>query len=315
MAYKSSPRGDRPVSLIGVHSAEGARTARSLAAFFWDDDTQASSHVGIDATETLPYVPYDRAAWTMRKANPISDNAEVCGFARWTRAQWLSTGVVDGVTNPRAMLDRLADWIRDRCRARGIPTAKLTVRQLADGHWGVIAHADWTFASTAIYGAQDGTHTDPGTNFPWDYVMNRVQGADDMQADEREALFMLRDQLRAPTHWQVQNGWLASSFSYANTLLPQILSAVTALANGSIDQETVVTRMVQASRDATQAAIADILTPGLTELKDLIDKDNAEQARMAADALIDRLASLQGTDPQPAGAGPLPTVDMTTRPR
>jgi len=167
MAIPSSPRGSRPVIWAAVHSAEGARTARNLGSYF-NSGVDASSHVGIDPTETLPYVSYDRAAWTLRSGNPISDNAEICGFSRWTRAQWLSTTPVDGVTNPRAMLDRTADWIAARCLARGIPMVKLTVADVRAGRPGVLGHADYTNATG------DGTHWDPGPNFPWDYVMTRA---------------------------------------------------------------------------------------------------------------------------------------------
>lgn len=169
MAYKSSPRGVRPVSLVAGHTAEGARTAASLGAYFWKPEIQASSHVGIDAGATLNYVGYDRAAWTLRSGNPISDNAEICGFARWTRAQWLSTAMVDGCANPRAMVDRFADWVGSRCRARDIPIRKLSPAQVAAGWSGVIGHIDWTL------GMRDGSHTDPGGGFPWDYVITRAQ--------------------------------------------------------------------------------------------------------------------------------------------
>lgn len=178
MAYKSSPRGTRPVSLLAIHTAEGARTARALAAYFWRDDIAASSHDAVDAHETIHMVPYERAAWTLRSGNPISDNLELCGFARWTRGQWLSTGVVDGVGNPRAMLDRTAAWIRARARARGIPMHKLSVTELGQGLWGVIAHADWTEAKS------DGTHWDPGPGVPWDYVMDKATETNDDEEDD-----------------------------------------------------------------------------------------------------------------------------------
>lgn len=168
MSYKSSPRGTRPVSLLAVHTAEGARTARSLAAYFYRPDIMASSHDAIDGHETIHMVPYHRAAWTLRSGNPISDNVELCGFAGWNRGQWLSTGVVDGVGNPRAMLHRLAAWIRARAAARNIPLRKLSITQVAAGKWGVIGHHDWTIAKN------DGTHWDPGPGFPWDYVMSLV---------------------------------------------------------------------------------------------------------------------------------------------
>jgi hypothetical protein len=166
--YKSSPRGIRPVSLIAIHSAEGARTARSLGAYFSQSDVEASSHVGIDAVETLQYVPYDRAAWTLRSGNPISDNAELCVFSRWVRAQWLSTGTVDGCVNPRAILSRAAVWARSRAIARGIPLQHLTPVQVGQGLWGLIAHRDWTI------GMRDGTHIDVGTEFPWDVFLAEV---------------------------------------------------------------------------------------------------------------------------------------------
>jgi hypothetical protein len=170
MAYKSDPRGSRAVRIVGIHTAEGARTAASLGSYFFQAATQASSHVGIDAGNTFQYVPYDRSAWTMRSANPISDNAELCGFAHWTREQWLSTATADGCANPRAILDRTAAWIRSRCLARGIPIRKLTPAQVAAGQSGVIAHWDWTL------GMHDGTHTDPGGGFPWDYVIAQASG-------------------------------------------------------------------------------------------------------------------------------------------
>jgi hypothetical protein len=170
MAYKSSARGRSPVRLITGHTAEGARTARSLAKYFWRDDIMASSHVGIDAHEILPMVSYDRAAWTLRSGNPISDNAEMCGFARWSRAQWLSTGTVDGCVNPRQIVRNFAAWAKSRCLARGIPIRKLTVAQTASGQAGLIHHADWTEAM------RDGSHWDCGPGFPWDIVLEDING-------------------------------------------------------------------------------------------------------------------------------------------
>lgn len=168
MAYKSDPRGTRAVRLVAVHTAEGARTAASLGSYFAQTSTQASSHVGIDAGATLQYVDYSRSAWTIRSGNPISDNAELCAFAAFSRAQWLNSAPVNGCANPLAILDRTAAWIRSRCLARGIPIRKLTPAQVAAGQAGVIGHVDWTL------GMHDGTHTDPGGGFPWDYVINRA---------------------------------------------------------------------------------------------------------------------------------------------
>ncbi|MCK2242136.1 MULTISPECIES: N-acetylmuramoyl-L-alanine amidase [unclassified Crossiella] len=166
-----SGRGGARVRLVVVHTAEGARTVEALGRFF-QGKTQASSHVGIDDHRIEQYVPYDRAAWTLRSGNPVSDNAELCGFARWDRAEWLR--------HPR-MLDLTAAWIWQRCSARGIPIRKLTPAQVAAGESGVCGHHDWT------EGMKEGSHWDPGPHFPWDLVMAKAgdsTGGDDVSYDD-----------------------------------------------------------------------------------------------------------------------------------
>lgn len=175
-----SSRGSGRVRLVVIHSAEGARDRISLGKYF-QGGVNASSHVGIDAGGAEQYVPYDKSAWTLLNGNPISENAELCAFARWTRAQWLSEETVDGVANPKRMLDNAAAWIRERCLANDIPIRKLTPAQVDQGLAGVIGHADWTYSNVG-----QGDHTDPGSNFPWDYVMARAseqEVEDDMSWD------------------------------------------------------------------------------------------------------------------------------------
>lgn len=206
--YKSSPRTDRPVTLVCIHTAEGARTARSLAAFFQRSDVYASAHAAVDANETLQMVPYSRAAWTLRSGNPISDNLEICGFARWTRAQWMSTGTVDGCVNPRRMLHRTADWIASRCTARGIPVRHLTLTQVRAGSEGVIHHDDWTKAM------RDGTHWDVGTGFPWDYVLELARGTeeDEMTPADRELLESIKKRAELAHYQAILNGRVLRAF-------------------------------------------------------------------------------------------------------
>jgi hypothetical protein len=70
------------------------------------------------------------------------------------------------------MLELTAQWIRERCQARGIPIRKLTPAEVAAGKAGVCGHVDWTV------GMKDGSHTDPGTSFPWDHVMALANGGE-----------------------------------------------------------------------------------------------------------------------------------------
>ena len=157
-----SSRNGATVKYVVIHTAEGARTAASLGNYFSNPSVDASSHVGIDNGTIEQYVSYDRAAWTLLNGNPVSDNAELCAFARWSRDEWFQN---------QGMLDRAAQWIADRCRARGIPIRKLTPGQIDAGWSGVIGHADWTYSAIG-----QGDHTDPGPNFPWDYVISKAQG-------------------------------------------------------------------------------------------------------------------------------------------
>lgn len=172
-----SSRGSSRVRLVVIHSAEGARDRISLGKYF-QGGVNASSHVGIDAGGVEQYVPYDKSAWTLLNGNPISENAELCAFARWTRAQWLSEETVDGVANPKRMLNNAAAWIRERCLANDIPIRKLTPAQVDQGLAGVIGHADWTYSNVG-----QGDHTDPGPNFPWDYVMARAAEGQESEDD------------------------------------------------------------------------------------------------------------------------------------
>lgn len=176
-----SRRSGKPVRLVVVHTAEGARTIEGLGGYFQLASSQASSHVGIDASGVEQYVPYSESSWTLRSGNSISDNAELCAFAQMTREQWLSEETVTfyhrvlrrnvTVDDPMEVLRRTAAWIAERCATRDIPLRKLTPAEVAEGKAGVIGHVDWT------RGARDGTHTDPGDGFPWDVVMELAGAA------------------------------------------------------------------------------------------------------------------------------------------
>jgi len=168
MAPSSSRNGAR-VLWVTIHTAEGIRKAADLKAFF-DRATDRSAHAVADDQALIENcVPYDRAAWTLRNGNTRSDNLELCGFAAWTRDEWL--------TNHKGMLNFAADWARSRCLARGIPIVKLSPADVAAGKSGVIGHVDYTL------GTHDGTHTDPGPGFPWDYVIARA-GQDQQQESD-----------------------------------------------------------------------------------------------------------------------------------
>jgi hypothetical protein len=159
----SSSRSGRNVIWVCVHTAEGIRKATDLRAFFERSKDSSAHAVADDVTLLDNLVSYSQAAWTLRNGNSRSDNLELCGFASWSRDEWL--------TNHKGMLNNAAAWIKTRCIARGIPIRKLDAAGVRRGDAGVIGHVDYT------NGTGDGTHWDPGPGFPWDYVITRAAGA------------------------------------------------------------------------------------------------------------------------------------------
>lgn len=178
MTLKSSSRNGAKITKIVGHTAEGARTKESLFRYFDQPDVMASSHSGIDADGVAYWVPRARAAWTLRNGNPYSVNAEICGFARWTRAQWLSTGTVDGCKNPRKMIRNFAAWIVGEAKALGIPLHRLSVSEWRQGNKGYADHDTYTKATG------DGSHWDVGKGFPWDVLAVDITALTAPQKDD-----------------------------------------------------------------------------------------------------------------------------------
>jgi len=174
-----SSRNGTTVTGVCIHTAEGPTDATALGNYFAQSSVQVSSHDGADDTKRVHYVDYQYEAWTLRNGNSWSDNLEMCGFASWTRDQWLQ--------HP-GMIQQAASWVAERCHARNVPPVRLTPADIKAGRRsGYFAHWDYTL------GTGDGTHWDVGTSFPWDIFGGLVQAAyngteDDMTPDESAAL-------------------------------------------------------------------------------------------------------------------------------
>lgn len=166
---KSSPRGSVPISLIAIHTNEGNnplnvfpdRTAEDLAAYLDRPSTIASYHKIVDDDSTVHYLPDNVASWSIRSGNSRSLNLCMTGWARWSREEWLSHS---------SMLQHAALLVREWCMKYRIPLSKISPVQVGQNHSGICGHIDWTL------GKRDGTHTDPGTGFPWDVFIRYVVG-------------------------------------------------------------------------------------------------------------------------------------------
>lgn len=148
----------KEVDWLVLHSAEGAKDEVDLGRYF-AGTTAGSSHAGIGQDGGYAsYVNYSDSAWCAPPLNQEAEHLEICGFAKWTRAQWLA--------QPK-MLETVAKWIAWRCTVRRIPIR--FVKLPSRGTSGVTGHKQ----VNNVYHKSD--HWDPGPNFPWDVVIARAQ--------------------------------------------------------------------------------------------------------------------------------------------
>ncbi|HLS32337.1 MAG TPA: N-acetylmuramoyl-L-alanine amidase [Brevibacterium sp.] len=118
-----------------------------------------SYHVVIDAdgrsgrendNEFIPWA----AGWT---GNRIGLHVSLAGRAAFTRAQWLARG---------DQLAELARWLAHESKLNDIPLEVVPVAGIRGNGRGVGSHADIARAYP-----HETDHTDPGPEFPWDYVL------------------------------------------------------------------------------------------------------------------------------------------------
>lgn len=156
---RSSRGGVRP-SLIVLHSTEshnrpGVSDLEGLASFF-DGPVQASSHIANDAEgNDIRMVPDEEKAWTQANYNPSSLSIEQIGFAATTRDEWYR--------GASRQLANSARWIAYWSLKHGIPIRRAWTVAGGIQRSGVASHRQ--------LGASGGGHTDPGTGYPFKYVL------------------------------------------------------------------------------------------------------------------------------------------------
>lgn len=148
------------VIYLALHTAEGSTTVTALGRYF-AGTTAGSSNAGVDSTGAYAeYVTYNNTPWTNPPVNSASDTLEICGFAKWTRAEWLA--------KPK-LLEAVAHWIAWRAAVRGIPIRLISGAEAAAKKPGVLDH------KRINDGFHKSDHKDVGPNFPWDRVIPRAQ--------------------------------------------------------------------------------------------------------------------------------------------
>lgn len=169
-------RDGRSVQYVVIHytaGSEGRASAENGAAYDQRRTDGTSTHYFHDQDSTVQCVlTQDRANAALHKGNRLGVQHELCGTAQ-TRAQWLDAAS-DGT------LWRAARQAARDCRKYGLPVRRLSVAETRAAWYapagqrprGIVGHVDVTYA----YPEDGGDHTDPGTDFPWDVLLERVAG-------------------------------------------------------------------------------------------------------------------------------------------
>lgn len=163
------PRRNRPVTRIGIHCTQtGEETAPGVANYFKRQSSKASAHFVIDTDEIIQCVSVFHTAWAMPHVNADGIHLEFCGYAGWSRAQWLKKAD-QTLTWGAALTAELIHGMR----YMGSPfeIRELRDREVKDyrGH-GLIRHST---ASRLL--KPNAGHTDPGDGFPMDVFLERVK--------------------------------------------------------------------------------------------------------------------------------------------
>ncbi|CAM3483897.1 peptidoglycan DD-metalloendopeptidase family protein [Tsukamurella hominis] len=135
-----------------LHTQEGDGSAEGLAAFCNNSANSASYHYTIRDGIVCDVVDTDYASWSVLDANSRTINLCFAGsFAGWSRAQWLA----------REGDIRVAAWlaVQDARKYGFAVTVLAPPYRVADGL------SDHKYVTQAL---RIGSHTDVGSNFPWD---------------------------------------------------------------------------------------------------------------------------------------------------
>lgn len=160
-------RGATKIDAFFLHTQEGGggdSAAEDLAKYLGNPANQVSYHYAISQASdsgvtVVDVVDTDKASWSVLSANNRSINLCFAGSrASWTREQWMKQANALDVAAYLAVQD---------CEKYDIPT-----KVIAPPYTGRIPGISDHRYVTKVLG--DGTHTDVGDGFPWDYFTERV---------------------------------------------------------------------------------------------------------------------------------------------
>ena len=156
-----------PTQLLVLHSGEcplRGGYAQSLTNWANTTAVEASWHWFVDPIALVSMVDPLYAAWHASEANPMSEGFEQAGYARFSRAEWLTAEGLKQIEN-------LAWLMAQRAKLNGIPMKWLTTDQVT----AITNGRDRTTKGFCLHRQIDPeTRTDPGDNYPFDVLTARI---------------------------------------------------------------------------------------------------------------------------------------------
>lgn len=156
----------RQIRLIVIHameSPETSKTAENVARFFQQPERPVSAHLCIDNDSIVQCVLDNDVAFAAPGANSDGVHLELAGFSKQTREQWLDDF-------GRLLIEQAAEAAAQYSLKFDIPIKHLTNAELANkSNKGIVGHVQ----VSEVF--RKSTHTDPGSGFPWDVFIERVQ--------------------------------------------------------------------------------------------------------------------------------------------
>lgn len=156
-----------PTQLLVLHSGESPLRggyAQSLTNWANTTAVQASWHWFVDPIAIVAMVHPNYAAWHASEANPMSEGFEQSGYARFSRAEWLTA---EGLKQ----VDNLAWLMAQRAKANGIPMRWLTTAQVT----AITSGRDRKTKGFCTHRQIDPeTRYDPGDGYPFDILTAKI---------------------------------------------------------------------------------------------------------------------------------------------
>jgi N-acetyl-anhydromuramyl-L-alanine amidase AmpD len=280
-SYTGGRKSGQP-TVIFIHTTEGGEgrtSAEDGAAYDARRDDGTSTHFFVDQDTTIQCVlTTDEAHAARSHGNDVGIQIEVCGKAGQSAAQWADAASAGALEQAA----RLAVALRKQRPGR-FPLVNLTPQQLRAGQHGFAEHYD----ATRAWPEDNGSHSDPGPNFPWARLFARITELETLPvaeleiADSNDNINTIYKGVNKPGTLTKYTAGDVAPYSVAYEPAAHGIAGGVSLTQGRVE---LVLREVWRLRDELRTTLADLhelidtRLPGITDPAQPLGKPDAKDA-------------------------------------